>query len=170
MSHHRMVSPWLATRKWKEAQGWANEAAKSGDTQACGCGYGLDPGAALSCRWGERGNRWDHATGEEVRGKKYTDMEACNLGGNLFNNTTTPFTTIIYFFGSLSQCMDFHYGDNKMKEKKSLKKRNNKCIIGHLSGCHIVFSFLTFHGVCETVPSSSLHSASVHSNSLKPPA
>lgn len=89
----------------------------------------------------------------------------------IFSTTRLHHLPLLYiFFGSLSQCMDFHYGDNKMKEKKSLKKRNNKCIIGHLSGCHIVFSFLTFHGVCETVPSSSLHSASVHSNSLKPPA
>lgn len=126
MSHHRMVSPWLATRKWKEAQGWANEAAKSGDTQACGCGYGLDPGAALSCRWGERGNRWDHATGEEVRGKKYTDMEACNLGGNLFNNTTTPFTTIIYFFWISQPMHGFSLWRQQNERKKIIKKKKQQ--------------------------------------------
>lgn len=87
--------------------------------------------------------------------------------------------SILLVSGSPSQCMEFHCGDNKMVKRKEnyiyKKKEQHMC---NWSFFRLPFcvSFLTFHGVCETVShfssssSSSSRSKTVHSISLKPPA
>lgn len=90
---------------------------------------------------------------EERCAEKYTDMEACNLGGNLFNfaHPTSPFTTTCSFFGSPSQCMEFHCGDNKMKKiyiiKKKKKEKKQQMYNWSFVSLTYCVSFLTIHGV-----------------------
>ena len=56
--------------------------------------------------------------------EKYMDMEECNLGGNLFDlHIRLHHLPLLVVFGSPSQCMEFHCGEDKMeKKKKTLKK------------------------------------------------
>lgn len=74
---------------------------------------------------------------------------------------------LLGFFGSPSQCMEFHCGDNKIIiiKKKSLKKEttNVYLVIPQVAMC-----FLSDISCCVSFfCSSSLHSESVHSISLQ---
>lgn len=113
----------------------------------------LCPWQAPSSRWdrlcGVVGVRWDHVPGGEI----------CRYGGVLFGwqslqvaHLTSPFTTTCSFLDLPANAWSFIVETTKWKKtiKKEKRKKRNKCIIGHLSVCHIVFPFWQFT-VCETV-------------------
>lgn len=88
---------------------------------------------------------------------KYTDMEACKIWVAIFFlPCTSDFTICHYFFlffGSPSQCMEFHCGDNKMKKRNHKKKKKQQMYnwsFVRLPYC-VSFSDVSWC-VCETVP------------------
>lgn len=160
----------IGQSEMKEVQGWANQAVECGDRQAWGCGYALVTPRGSSALWGG----WGYGA---PGGGAHTDMEACNLGGDLSN--------LHIWLHLLSLLVLFLYLDlpanawsfivEKIKWKIILKKEKKQQMY-NWSFVRLPYCvFLADISWCmwdssSSSSSSSLHSEPVHSMSLKPPA
>lgn len=79
----------------------------------------------------EGGVRWEYAPKRELSGSTHR-FRGVLLGDYLSQHTRLLCFTYSLVFGSPSQCMEFHCGDNKMK-KKNLKKTNVELVICQFS-------------------------------------
>lgn len=136
----------------KEAQGWADETVGWGDTQLRGCSYSFAPDKHRA-PGGTGCVGWWVSGGTMYLEERYADMEACYLGGNLYKLHIwlhhLPLLVLFWISQPMHGVSLWRQQNGKKTLKKKRKKRN-KCIIGHLSVCHIVFPFWQFT-VCETV-------------------
>ena len=119
MSHHHMVSPMIGQSEMKRGSGLSERSGRV--WRHAGMRLWLQSGPWLAWRCRRGGSGWRGGGCGSGGTMHLEDMEACSLGGNLFNlhirRHHLPLLSF-FFFGSPSQCMEFHCGDNKMKRKK----------------------------------------------------
>lgn len=158
----------------KQAQGWADETVGWGDTQLRGCSYGFAPdkhrapGGTGCVGW------W--VSGETMYlEERCADMEACYLGGNLYNLHIWlhHLPLLVLFLDLPANAWSFIVETTKWKKiiKKKRKEKKQQMYNWSFVSLPYCVSFLTIHGVWDSFSSSSssLHSESVHSILLKTP-
>lgn len=150
-----MVSPWLANQIWKEAQGWMNEAAWV--WRRAGMRLWL---VRNLCRTGLQVGWWWWWWGDQVgpctwRRGTWKNMQIWRraMWVAIFSTCTSPFiTTCSGFFLDLpANAWSFIVETTKWKKKKNHEKKKQQMHNWSFVRLPYCVSFLTCHGVCETV-------------------